>query len=128
MRCFHCGGGLKNWQPDDDPWVEHGRWFPRCAYLAAQRDQDFIDAAQVPRNTLRFKLQYVFIYDILHYIVACSTTLYCKTILIYYIFLSVNLVRSKTAKIKFSEVFWFISFALIYCAVIVVHANLTLSF
>ena len=46
MRCFHCDGGLKNWQPDDDAWVEHGRWFPLCAYLATQRDQGLIEAAQ----------------------------------------------------------------------------------
>jgi len=21
--CFHCGGGLKDWLPTDDPWKEH---------------------------------------------------------------------------------------------------------
>ena len=54
VRCFHCDGGLKNWQPDDDPWVVHGRWFPRCAYLATQRDQGFIEAAHVGNNKVRF--------------------------------------------------------------------------
>ena len=21
VRCFFCGGGLRNWEPGDDPWV-----------------------------------------------------------------------------------------------------------
>jgi hypothetical protein len=25
VKCFYCDGGLKNWQPEDDPWVEHAR-------------------------------------------------------------------------------------------------------
>jgi len=34
VRCFTCDGGLKNFQPDDDPLLEHRRWFPKCQYLA----------------------------------------------------------------------------------------------
>lgn len=26
--CFKCGGRLKTWQPDDDPWVEHAKFYP----------------------------------------------------------------------------------------------------
>ncbi|KAJ8315722.1 hypothetical protein KUTeg_007872 [Tegillarca granosa] len=26
-RCFFCGGGLRNWDHGDDPWVEHGHCF-----------------------------------------------------------------------------------------------------
>ena len=26
MKCFYCDGGLRNWQPEDAPWVEHARW------------------------------------------------------------------------------------------------------
>jgi hypothetical protein len=50
VRCFHCDGGLKNWQVTDEPWTEHGRWFPRCPYLLANRDQRFVRSAQIPRN------------------------------------------------------------------------------
>ncbi|XP_021364627.1 uncharacterized protein LOC110457608 isoform X2 [Mizuhopecten yessoensis] len=41
-RCFFCGGGLKNWEEGDDPWIEHARWFPKCAYLRQNKGIDFI--------------------------------------------------------------------------------------
>jgi len=33
VRCYFCDGGLKNWQPTDEPWAEHRRWFSRCPHL-----------------------------------------------------------------------------------------------
>lgn len=45
-RCFYCGGGLRNWQPSDDVWVEHARWFPKCEFLRQQIGQAFIDTVQ----------------------------------------------------------------------------------
>lgn len=33
VRCFYCGGGLRNWDKFDDPWKEHKRWFPKCDFL-----------------------------------------------------------------------------------------------
>ncbi|XP_033740086.1 death-associated inhibitor of apoptosis 1-like [Pecten maximus] len=41
-RCFFCGGGLRNWEDGDDPWIEHARWFPRCGYLRQSKGIDFI--------------------------------------------------------------------------------------
>jgi len=32
VTCFHCNGSLKNWGPNDNPMIEHARWFPNCAY------------------------------------------------------------------------------------------------
>lgn len=31
--CFHCGGGLKDWEPNDTAWGQHLRWFPKCDFL-----------------------------------------------------------------------------------------------
>ncbi|KAH9487783.1 Baculoviral IAP repeat-containing protein 7-B [Bulinus truncatus] len=45
-RCFHCGGGLTNWEKDDDVWVEHAKWFPKCGYLQEQMGEEFILAVQ----------------------------------------------------------------------------------
>lgn len=28
VLCFDCGGGLNNWQPEEDPWVEHAKHYP----------------------------------------------------------------------------------------------------
>ncbi|XP_041034989.1 baculoviral IAP repeat-containing protein 1-like [Carcharodon carcharias] len=33
VQCFSCNGSLMNWEEDDDPWKEHSKWFPECAYL-----------------------------------------------------------------------------------------------
>ncbi|CAB3362425.1 Hypothetical predicted protein, partial [Cloeon dipterum] len=41
--CFQCGGGLKDWDPKDNPWVEHAKWFSRCPYLSIKRGKKFID-------------------------------------------------------------------------------------
>jgi hypothetical protein len=42
-RCFHCGGCLISWEPSDDPWVEHAKWFPHCRHVMLVRGKDFID-------------------------------------------------------------------------------------
>lgn len=33
VRCFHCNGGLRSWQKEDDPWFEHAKWFPICNFV-----------------------------------------------------------------------------------------------
>lgn len=43
--CFFCGGGLKNWERDDDPWEQHAIWFSKCNYLLLQKGRDFIAEA-----------------------------------------------------------------------------------
>lgn len=45
-RCFFCGGGLRNWDRSDDPWTEHARWFPRCAFLRNNRGNKFVATVQ----------------------------------------------------------------------------------
>ncbi|CAL1529782.1 unnamed protein product [Lymnaea stagnalis] len=45
-RCFYCGGGLRNWEAEDDVWVEHARWFPKCAFIRQQMGQVFVDTVQ----------------------------------------------------------------------------------
>ncbi|KAH9508093.1 hypothetical protein Btru_052827 [Bulinus truncatus] len=45
-RCFYCGGGLRNWEDEDDVWVEHARWFPKCAYIRQLMGQVFVDVVQ----------------------------------------------------------------------------------
>ncbi|XP_055882829.1 E3 ubiquitin-protein ligase XIAP-like isoform X1 [Biomphalaria glabrata] len=41
VRCFMCGGGLKNWRRNDDPWIEHIRSYPNCKYVKDQIDKEF---------------------------------------------------------------------------------------
>jgi len=32
VTCFYCNGSLQNWGVNDNPTMEHARWFPHCAY------------------------------------------------------------------------------------------------
>ncbi|XP_063447546.1 baculoviral IAP repeat-containing protein 3-like [Mytilus trossulus] len=51
-RCFFCGGGLKNWEPGDEPWVEHARWYQQCAFLRSCKGEKFIENVQT--NVYRY--------------------------------------------------------------------------
>ncbi|KAL3883077.1 hypothetical protein ACJMK2_029370 [Sinanodonta woodiana] len=46
VRCFACDGGLKNWDPDDEPWIKHARWFSQCPFVQHVKGQEFIDLVQ----------------------------------------------------------------------------------
>lgn len=50
VRCFHCDGGLRHWDPHDDPWTEHARWFPRCSFVQLIKGKDFINACAIEQN------------------------------------------------------------------------------
>merc|ERR1719242_1291505 len=41
-KCFYCEGGLRNWQPEDDPWTEHARWFSKCGFVRLIKGDEFI--------------------------------------------------------------------------------------
>ncbi|KAK9871338.1 hypothetical protein WA026_011605 [Henosepilachna vigintioctopunctata] len=59
VRCFHCDGGLRHWDPEDDPWTEHARWFPLCSFVKIVKGHDFIvscSKAQVDNTILQEKL------------------------------------------------------------------------
>ncbi|XP_057705726.1 E3 ubiquitin-protein ligase XIAP [Corythoichthys intestinalis] len=47
VMCFRCGGGLKSWQPDEDPWEEHARSYPGCSYLLEEKGEEFINSIQL---------------------------------------------------------------------------------
>jgi len=42
VKCFYCDGGLRNWVPEDVPWVEHARWFGQCGFVKLVKGDDFI--------------------------------------------------------------------------------------
>ncbi|CRK95837.1 CLUMA_CG009286, isoform A [Clunio marinus] len=41
--CFSCGGGLKDWEENDDPWEQHAMWYGKCEYLKLMKGADFIE-------------------------------------------------------------------------------------
>ncbi|XP_013419082.1 baculoviral IAP repeat-containing protein 3-like, partial [Lingula anatina] len=46
VKCFYCDGGLRNWEPQDDPWTEHARWFPFCDFVLQRKGEEFIRHVQ----------------------------------------------------------------------------------
>lgn len=41
--CYYCGGGLRDWQEEDQPWEEHAKWFSRCPFVVVNRSEDLIN-------------------------------------------------------------------------------------
>lgn len=41
--CFSCGGRLKGWEPGDDPWKEHAKYYGDCHYLKLMKSPEFIE-------------------------------------------------------------------------------------
>lgn len=41
--CFYCGLGLKDWEKDDEPYQEHAKYSPECAYLIMKKGEEFVN-------------------------------------------------------------------------------------
>nr|CAB3225565.1 baculoviral IAP repeat-containing protein 7-A [Phallusia mammillata] len=41
-KCWYCNGGLQNWDSNDEPWTEHAKWFPGCAFVLRHKGVDFV--------------------------------------------------------------------------------------
>ncbi|XP_013407019.1 inhibitor of apoptosis protein-like [Lingula anatina] len=50
VKCFFCNGRLENWEPGDEPWTEHARWFPKCGYVKQCKGLDFINSIKRKQN------------------------------------------------------------------------------
>lgn len=53
VRCFYCNGALRRWQPNDEPKIEHARWFPHCAYIRQFIGENLYQAIQRKNRELR---------------------------------------------------------------------------
>lgn len=47
VMCFRCGGGVKAWMPDEDPWEEHARHYPGCSFLLAEKGEEYVSSVQL---------------------------------------------------------------------------------
>lgn len=52
VQCFFCDLGLKSWEPSDDPWREHARWSPACAFLLLKMGSQFVEASRSNEQVL----------------------------------------------------------------------------
>nr|ASC55649.1 thread [Delia radicum] len=44
VKCFSCGGGLKDWDEDDEPWEQHALWMGKCRFLKLMKGENYIEA------------------------------------------------------------------------------------
>lgn len=51
--CYHCGGGLKDWEIDDDPWEQHAVWFSKCQHLLNVKGHIYVNT--VTRQAVQSK-------------------------------------------------------------------------
>ncbi|XP_050537433.1 death-associated inhibitor of apoptosis 1-like [Daktulosphaira vitifoliae] len=49
MLCYCCSQGLKDWDDEDDPWVEHVRWSPSCTHILLCKGQLFIQNNKITK-------------------------------------------------------------------------------
>lgn len=42
VKCFSCGGGLKDWEAEDEPWEQHAMWYSTCEYLKLMKGETYI--------------------------------------------------------------------------------------
>jgi len=50
--CFNCGGGLKDWGENDEPWEQHAFWFGNCEYLKSKKGLEFIRQMEKMREVI----------------------------------------------------------------------------
>lgn len=43
VRCYFCGGGLRNWEHGDVPMEEHAKWYPKCPHILLVKGQAYVD-------------------------------------------------------------------------------------
>ncbi|XP_053391856.1 baculoviral IAP repeat-containing protein 7-like [Mercenaria mercenaria] len=43
VRCYFCGGGLRNWEQDDVPMEEHAKWYPKCPHILLVKGQAYVE-------------------------------------------------------------------------------------
>ncbi|XP_041363973.1 baculoviral IAP repeat-containing protein 2-like [Gigantopelta aegis] len=51
VTCFDCGITIRNWEPEQDPYVEHLRLSPDCRYVSSLSRNDPSNSAQVTSSS-----------------------------------------------------------------------------
>ncbi|CAF1230151.1 unnamed protein product [Rotaria magnacalcarata] len=49
ITCFYCNGSLQDCGPNDNPLIEHARWFPQCTYARQLCGEALYHQVQEPR-------------------------------------------------------------------------------
>lgn len=52
VTCFYCNGSLHKWGNNDNPMIEHARWFPKCLYAKHLCGNDLYEKIQMSKKRL----------------------------------------------------------------------------
>jgi hypothetical protein len=61
VTCFYCNGSLQNWTSNDNPTMEHVRWFPHCAYAKQLCDTELYRKIQESKRVQQGMLLFYFV-------------------------------------------------------------------
>lgn len=53
--CFSCGGGLRDWDENDDPWEQHAIYYSKCSYVRLVKGQEYIDAVKAKDDLMKMR-------------------------------------------------------------------------
>ena len=54
VKCYFCGGGLKNWKLFDDPYYLHAKWFPSCQFIVHKKGLAYVRKVGTPQQNVVF--------------------------------------------------------------------------
>ena len=43
VQCWYCGGIMECWDPGDEAWTEHAKYFPSCNFVLQRKGLDFVN-------------------------------------------------------------------------------------
>jgi hypothetical protein len=73
VTCFHCNGSLQNWGPNDNPMIEHARWFPHCAHAKQLCGDELYRKIQESKRAQQGMLQYKKLFNKILFIFSSRT-------------------------------------------------------
>ncbi|XP_027195179.1 putative inhibitor of apoptosis isoform X1 [Dermatophagoides pteronyssinus] len=54
-RCFHCGGNLLNWKPEENPMEEHALFFPECPFVISIKGADYLEFVKFKKQIIEMR-------------------------------------------------------------------------
>lgn len=56
VTCFFCGGTLANFELEDDPWTEHSKYFPKCAFVELHKGNRLLTTTEKKQAASNFNI------------------------------------------------------------------------
>lgn len=54
-RCYHCGGNLINWKPEENPMEEHALFFPECPFIISIMGADYLEFVKFKKQIIEMR-------------------------------------------------------------------------